>query len=199
MSLIGRKPEQQILEDCLYSDQSEFVVIYGRRRVGKTYLVKEFFNDEFAFHATGVNGVNTREQLAYFNDSLIEYGAGDKKIPGNWREAFLKLKNLLLRDDIKKDPLTGKVVVFLDELPQIDLIIDRMDNVINICEMKCTSDPFIIDSAYESSLTHKLEIFSKETRNRKTLHLTLITASGLERNKHSNMVINTLTRDDLFL
>ena len=472
MSLLGRKKEQEVLGDCLDSEQAEFVVVYGRRRVGKTYLVREFFNNEFTFYATGVNEVNTKEQLEYFNDSLVEYGCCEKKAPQNWREAFGRLKELLCEKDVKRDPLTGKKIVFLDELPwmdtaksgfktalehfwngwgasqkdlllivcgsatswiiqnvlgnhgglynrvtrqihlkpfslfeceeflkskglslsrkdvtdcymvfggipyylnllnrrysvvqnidallfqengqlyyeydhlfaslfrkpqkhleiikvlakkrcgktraeliketkiadgslftkaveeleqcgfirayknyakkqkeqyyqlidpfvlfymnfrtekkytswakyygtpgyyswrgnayeilclnhlsqikealgisgvdsmeyswrsvgdtkgaQIDLLIDRMDNVINVCEMKYSSEAFVIDSDYEKELTHKLEVFRGETKNKKTLHLTLISASGLERNRHSNVVINLVPGDELF-
>ena len=75
---------------------------------------------------------------------------------------------------------------------QIDLLIDRMDNVINVCEMKYSTEPFEIDANYEEDLLHKLEVFRKETKNEKTLHLTLICASGMERNKHSNIVINMI-------
>ena len=114
MSILGRKIEQGILGDCLDSAQAEFVVVYGRRRVGKTYLVREYFNNEFAFFATGINEVNMKEQLDYFNDSLIEYGFEEKKAPGSWREAFNRLKELLMYPDIKRDPITGKRVVFLD-------------------------------------------------------------------------------------
>lgn len=473
MSILGRKKEQEILGDCLDSAQAEFVVVYGRRRVGKTYLVREYFNNEFAFFATGINEVNMKEQLDYFNDSLIEYGFEEKKAPESWREAFNRLKELLMQPDIKRDPITGKKVVFLDELPwmdtaksgfktalehfwnswgasqkdlllivcgsatswiiqnvlgnhgglynritrqihlypfslreceeflqskgfslsrrditdcymvfggipyylnllnrrysivqnidallfqengqlyyeydrlfsslyrnpqkhmeiikalakkskgmtrtelirdtkiadggllsktideleqcgfirsyrnymkkekeqyyqlidpfvlfyqnfrvkkeysswtkyygtpgyyswrgnafeilclnhlpqikaalgisgvetmeyswrsssakkgaQIDLLIDRMDNVINVCEMKYSTEPFEIDAAYEEDLLHKLEVFQRETKNKKTLHLTLVCASGLERNKHSNIVINVITGDELFV
>ena len=120
MNILGRKREQEILGDCLDSVQAEFVVVYGRRRVGKTYLVREYFNNEFAFYATGINEVNMKEQLNYFNDSLIEYGSEEKKAPGSWREAFNRLKEILTRPGVKKDPITGKKVVFLDELPWMD-------------------------------------------------------------------------------
>ena len=472
MNLLGRQKEQEVLEDCLNSDQSEFVVVYGRRRVGKTYLIKEFFNNEVSFYATGVAETNTKEQLDYFHDSLLEYGSKEKRPPQNWREAFSRVKEILSQQNVKRDPLTGKRIVFLDELPwmyttksgfkaalehfwnswgssqkdilfivcgsatswiihnvlgnqgglynritrqihlrpfslsecetylaskglmmnkkdvsdcymvfggvpyylnlmnrryslvqnidfllfrqngqlyyeydrlfhslfrnpkkhmqiifalskkqsgrtraelikdtgiadgglfskaleeleqcgfireyknyakskreqyyqlidpfvlfylsflqekkhvswvnyygspgyyswrgnayeilclnhisqiksalgisgvesmeyswrstgpgkgaQIDLLIDRSDNVINVCEMKYSSEPFVIDSGYEGVLTHKLEAFRCETKTKKTLHLTMICASGLERNKHSNVVINVINGDELF-
>ena len=51
--MIGRKEEIIALTDCMNSQRPEFIAVYGRRRVGKTYLIKEFFNDTFSFYATG--------------------------------------------------------------------------------------------------------------------------------------------------
>ena len=50
MSIIGREREQDVLQTCLQSDRPEFLAVYGRRRVGKTYLIKEYFNDRFSFY-----------------------------------------------------------------------------------------------------------------------------------------------------
>ena len=54
MDIIGRKKEQDILEQCLESKRPEFLAVYGRRRVGKTYLIKEYFSNKFSFFATGI-------------------------------------------------------------------------------------------------------------------------------------------------
>lgn len=118
--MIGRKKEQRILQDCLQSDRSEFLVVYGRRRVGKTFLIKEYFNNSFSFYATGLSNAKTKEQLKAFHGSLVEYGLDEKKVSKDWYEAFMRLKSLLQRDDVKRDPVSGKKVVFLDELPWMD-------------------------------------------------------------------------------
>ena len=81
---------------------------------------------------------------------------------------------------------------------QIDLIIDRNDEVINICEMKYYKDAFTINSKYEDSLNYKLATFQKETNTPKALWITLITFAGLNHNEHSGNVICELTADDLF-
>ena len=81
--MIGRKKEQIILRNCLESPRAEFVVVYGRRRVGKTFLIKEYFNNSFAFYATGISNAKTKEQLKIFNGSLMEYGFSDKKQADN--------------------------------------------------------------------------------------------------------------------
>lgn len=118
--MIGRIKEQDVLRSCLESSRAEFLVVYGRRRIGKTYLIKEYFNNSFAFYATGLSNEKTKQQLRVFNGSLIEYGCNEKAQPIDWHEAFTRLKKLLLADNVRRDPLTGKKVVFLDELPWMD-------------------------------------------------------------------------------
>lgn len=118
--MVGRKKEQKILEDCLYSKRGEFLVVYGRRRIGKTYLIKKYFNEKFSFYATGLSNANMKEQLKAFHTSLVDYGLTDSRPPEDWHEAFRRLKKLLLMDGIQRDLLTGKKVVFLDELPWMD-------------------------------------------------------------------------------
>lgn len=115
--MIGRKEECEILNACLNSSKAEFIAVFGRRRVGKTYLVKEFFNENFSFYATGVQDVTTRQQLRLFNESLVKYGDSTKSIPKDWFEAFSRLQKLLQSDSVQKDYKTGKKVIFLDELP----------------------------------------------------------------------------------
>ena len=64
--LIGRHKEQSILKNCLESGRSEFVVIYGRRRIGKTFLVRRFFNDTYDFSFVGKHEMPREQQLADF-------------------------------------------------------------------------------------------------------------------------------------
>lgn len=61
--LIGRKEEQRRLREAYDSDYSEFVAVYGRRQVGKTFLIQEVFSYEFTFAHTGVSKKNTNGQL----------------------------------------------------------------------------------------------------------------------------------------
>lgn len=70
MKIIGRKRELQILEQIYTSKQSEFIAVYGRRRVGKTFLIREFFDNKFAFQFSGLASVSTKEQLMNFNLTL---------------------------------------------------------------------------------------------------------------------------------
>ena len=117
MRIIGRKREKDILTQCLNSNRPEFIVVYGRRRVGKTYLVKEYFNNRFSFYASGTPDENNEGQLKAFHKSLQEYGSKNCKAPKDWYEAFLLLQGLLSSKDVYREPINNRVVVFLDEMP----------------------------------------------------------------------------------
>ena len=90
--IIGRKREQEILQNCLVSDKSEFIVLYGRRRVGKTYLVRELFKDKLTFYSTGVLGGDRETQLRMWNDELAGVGGLNYSCANNWFDAFRNLR-----------------------------------------------------------------------------------------------------------
>ena len=112
MKIIGRSAESAKLKAWYRSGKAEFIAIYGRRRVGKTYLVNTFFSNQFAFDATGIIGGTRLEELRAFHTALKEAGYAGPK-PKNWMEAFEGLKSVLMGKIVK-----GKrTVVFIDELP----------------------------------------------------------------------------------
>ncbi len=119
-AIIGREDEKEILQHCLSSNKPEFLVVYGRRRVGKTYLIKEFFEKKFSFYSTGVNSGNKSDKLHAFSESLVSYGYDSDNLPQDWFQAFSCLRKLLESEDCYREPETGKRVVFLDELPWMD-------------------------------------------------------------------------------
>ena len=117
-SIIGRDEEIRQLERFLKTSKSEFVAIYGRRRVGKSYLVEEVYKDKIVFRAIGSyikekdERTYKRAQLDHFHESLLDSGMSeDAPRPVNWREAFRLLRKLLEGVKVKRR------VVFLDELP----------------------------------------------------------------------------------
>lgn len=115
MKIIGRKEEMRELERLTNSGMPEFVAVYGRRRVGKTFLVKEFFGNNFVFYTTGVSRGSKVEQLRNFQKSLSEYGhRGESEAPRDWFEAFARLKEVVSRSRLKRK------VIFLDEMPWMD-------------------------------------------------------------------------------
>ena len=112
--IIGRAYEMQLLEQCVQSKESELVVVYGRRRVGKTFLVNQFFKNKYAFKLTGVYHQPTSVQLERFATQMEEY-SGYSTIPENWYKAFDMLKKHL-----QQTTTQGKKVVFIDEMPWLD-------------------------------------------------------------------------------
>lgn len=114
MQLIGREREIEELTKLNESNQAEFVALFGRRRVGKTYLVRMFFNDSFSFYATGLARANRKEQIANFYKSLCEYSKTPPREPKDWYEAFDILKQIISASRKRRK------VVFLDELPWMD-------------------------------------------------------------------------------
>ena len=118
--LIGRKHEIDILRKFHESDEAEFLVVYGRRRVGKTYLVRQYFKDKFFFYATGIapeDSDKTRLQvnLERFGKNLNQYEIDQAGAPVSWMEAFDRL-----RDGVIANGSHGKKVIFLDEMPWMD-------------------------------------------------------------------------------
>jgi len=111
---IGREKEQLKLLQALESDRSEFVAVYGRRRVGKTFLIRQAYSKSMVFQHTGLVVGNTRRQLREFCQSLVDAGWEGKCKMADWHEAFHLLARFL--NACPK----GKKVVFLDELPWMD-------------------------------------------------------------------------------
>ena len=112
--LIGRKKEQAVLRNLLDKEESQFCAVYGRRRVGKTYLIRETFNYQFAFQHTGFAKASLSQQLAGFRDSLQRANGKRYRKPRSWMEAFGMLEELL------SEKTERKKVVFLDELSWMD-------------------------------------------------------------------------------
>ena len=115
MEIIGRERERHILMRCETSDRPEFVAVYGRRRVGKTFLIVEHFGNKFTFSVTGVSGGNLREQLRVFHASLKKHFQADIPVPADWFQAFG-----LLEEWIERDVTSGRKVLFIDEMPWLD-------------------------------------------------------------------------------
>jgi len=113
--MIGRKEERRLLLDLTQSNEAEFVVVYGRRRVGKTYLVRETFENTFLFQYTGIAKCSRKEQLSQFLHAMRKQGWNGKKAPETWFEAFDALRELINAADSSTPQ-----IIFLDELPWMD-------------------------------------------------------------------------------
>lgn len=119
-SIVGREKEKAVLELALKSTDPELVVVYGRRRVGKTHLIREFFGNSICFEIIGKHGATLREQLDNFAQALGRaLGMGlQPQRPSSWSEAFLQLERFL--DSGKRKKKTDKRVIFFDELPWLN-------------------------------------------------------------------------------
>jgi uncharacterized protein len=114
--IVGRKKELERIAKITKSPKSEFIAVYGRRRVGKTFLIREYFNYKFDFHISGMANANTNQQLFNFHNSLARYcNIVYDGQPTNWLEAFQRLVHCLENIDGKE-----KKILFFDEIPWFD-------------------------------------------------------------------------------
>ena len=119
--IVGRKKEIDELNTLYNSGKAEFVAIYGRRRVGKTFLVKETFQNKMSFYHSGLSPfdkkrkIGIKDQIEAFYSSLLQFGAEESQCPQSWMEAFLMLGKLL--DGIDNGE---RQLIFIDELPWMD-------------------------------------------------------------------------------
>ncbi len=113
---IGREKEIQLLEQVLADERPAFVAVYGRRRVGKTMLIRQVFDEHLSFHLTGIANVTTEQQLANFQAAFERQAplTMHRDTPQNWFSAFQQLITFL------ESRPAAKQVVFLDELPWLD-------------------------------------------------------------------------------
>jgi AAA+ ATPase superfamily predicted ATPase len=114
--ITGRIAEQELMRELLKGNKAEFLAIYGRRRVGKTFLIRSVYQKEIVFQMTGIAGVDKAQQLSNFFSAFqaADPNNSNESMPGDWFAAFELLRAFLEKD--KKD----KKVVFFDELPWID-------------------------------------------------------------------------------
>lgn len=112
--IIGRTREIERLLRYIASQRSEFIAIYGRRRIGKTFLVRELFEHEFAFRITAKENATTREQLMNFSEA-IQRTTGSACQIRDWSHAFR-----ILAHHIEQDQSESPKIIFFDELPWFD-------------------------------------------------------------------------------
>ena len=117
--MIGRTEELKSLDVDLSREEPQLVVVYGRRRIGKTYLIREKFADQFTFFHTGVRGGLLEDQLEAFRASLVQYGYRRCPRLKGWIDAFCRLDELIARAPdgrkIAKVVQTAVVIKHLDE------------------------------------------------------------------------------------
>lgn len=117
LPIIGRQKEIAKLQKYYQSRKSEFIALYGRRRVGKTYLVRQVFHGQMSFQMTGLANVGRKAQLGQFHAALIQYfPENEDSTPA--KDWFIAFRQLIASIEKIKSP--GKKIIFLDELPWLD-------------------------------------------------------------------------------
>jgi hypothetical protein len=185
-------------------------------------LIRNVFEEPFSFQLSGVANVDKKQHLVNFHNAYLELNPDNapKKPPKNWFEAFHRLSLALAQQKAEKK------IIFLDELPWLDTpqskfiaALDYFWNswasartdillivcssaaawIINICEMKFSTQVFSIGKPYAEYLKNKLDVFENETKTKKTLFLTMITTFGLVENEYTlRLVKDSLEMKVLF-
>lgn len=172
-TVLGRSREKEVLQRLLDSPRPEFLAIYGRRRIGKTFLINEYFEDK-ALLLEIVGAVDSPRdiQLARFAVELAN-----------------------------KFPWIPKDVTFEDWDQALQALVEAIDRLTSLQPArKIVRGPLEISAALRRSLEHKKELFRKQTHTRSLLLTTLVTADGVKPGKHYHGVVDQqLTMDCLFL
>ena len=163
--IVGRSLEKEKLEEALNSHRSELIAIYGRRRIGKTHLIREFYSQYFTFSFTGLSDGTRSDQLENFMIELRESSGkfhGEK--PANWLQAFSILKQYL--KGIRKTK--KKKVIFIDEFPWVDTMRSGfLPAFENFWNTYCTTRSDLIVVVCGSSASYMIK---KIIHNKKGLH-----------------------------
>lgn len=113
--LIARQRECEEIQKALNSAESEFVIVCGRRRIGKTFLVEQFFDGKYDFKYVGGHNKRTRDQLNAFAKAIHQYSGKPQLHFKDWFQAFDALEDYLSQCDNGQ-----KIVIFIDEMPWVD-------------------------------------------------------------------------------
>lgn len=226
-NIVGRQKQIKALQEAYDSDKPEMVALVGRRRVGKTFLIKQYYGSKIDFELTyGGYGKKVKESLyrltdfySHFYLTFIEPLGKSSKIDfiqlsdlPKWKTwSGYTYENVCLAhiDQIRKalgiSGVASSAASFVaapkDGLPgaQIDLLIDRNDQSINLCEIKFSVSEYEVTKQDAANFASKKNVFRYHTKTNKHLFLTLITSFGAVANTYRlNDVDQVLTLDDLF-
>lgn len=173
--IIARKPEMKVLNRLYHSKEAEFLVLSGRRRIGKTFLIREFFKNKncLFFHVTGIQDGDFNTQLKKFASALSEtfYGGTTIATPNDWDAAFA-----ILHKEIVK--INQKVIVFIDELPWMATrksgLLQEIDHYWNHYWSSLKNIVFIACGSSASWLTKKIIYHKGGLHNRVTCQIRLL-------------------------
>ena len=188
------------LTNCLQDlELSGFIRRYhpfGRRRRGTVYQLIDNFT-LFYFHFMR-DGANSHD--GFWLSSL---DSGERRCwEGLAFERVCLWHELQIKEALRIGGVRTNTASWRSERKtggaQVDLVLERRDGIVNLCEMKFTSDAFAINASYEQDLRKKVSLFKEETKTRSSVHLTMVTVDGIRRNEHAGIVQSEVTLDDLF-
>ena len=186
--LIGRQKEQKVLRNVLNSTDAEFVAIYGRRSVGKTFLVRQFFADELFVEVTGEKDQLASVQIARFCDAISKAFLGGVRLPPqrSWNDAFELLANAV--EAHQKRAPKKPVILFLDELPWMAThrsgIVQALDYIWNARLSKLTNVRLIVCGSAAAWMLDKLVHAKGGLYNRVTQRIQLRPFTLAESNEY---------------
>jgi len=166
---------------------------FGKEKNGALYHLADSF---IAFHLTFIRKTNSENYWSSYTDN-----AGHRAWSGYAFEQVCLSHIKQIKEALGISGVHADVSSWIGrgdkKGAQIDLVIDRADRVINLCEIKFAKGPFEIDRVYDLALRGKIEVFRSETKTRKALHLTMITTYGVKPGKYSGIVQSEVNMDEL--
>jgi AAA+ ATPase superfamily predicted ATPase len=183
-NIIGRENELERLQDLFDTERAEFIAMYGRRRIGKTYLIREFFSQqaELFISVSGRRKGTTKEQLSLFQTAIEKAFFGGERIPQfrNWMSAFEQLSTSLrvYATNQQKQKKIKKVVLVLDELPWLatprSKLLDALDHYWNTALKDIPGFKLIICGSAASWMLDKIVLDKGGLHNRLTASMRLL-------------------------
>ncbi|WP_310555872.1 ATP-binding protein [Flavobacterium sp.] len=174
MIVAGREDEIQIMQNLLKKKDSEFLAVYGRRRIGKTYLIRQVFEQSIVFEANGIHEKEMSQQLESFWMILLEVNPNERpSLPKTWLQAFSLLKNYINSIESKK-----KKIIFLDEIAWFETprsgFLSALQNFWNLFCSKRKDIILIICGSSASWIIDKVINNKGGLHNRITSHIQLM-------------------------
>ncbi len=195
MKIAGRSQEISILQELLQKDNAEFVAVYGRRRIGKTYLVRQVYENHIVFECSGLHQREFTQQLENFWLTLTEADKKPKPMPKTWLQAFAQLKTYI------SELGEGKKVIFLDEIPWFETprsgFLAALDNFWNQFCTKRNDIILVICGSAASWIISKVINDRGGLHNRITKHIQLMPFTLAETKEYLAMQRISLTFRDI--
>ena len=195
MEIIGREIEKNILLEALSSTQSEMIAVYGRRRVGKTFLIEQVFEDKICFNISGIHNGSMQDQLNEFSKVLFPKKK-ERQVFVNWFDAFDLLEEYL-------EAIKGKQkkVIFIDELPWLDTpkskFLPAFEHFWNTWASKRTDIILVVCGSAASWMIKKILNSKGGLHNRVTIRIRLLPFSLQETEQYLKTKNIRLSRYDL--